>query len=126
MTEPMVSVVIATLNRDATLCATIDYFLAREHYRPFEVIVIDQSDQHDKDTARFLEKVRSRIRYEQVGYKGLPRARNDALIIAKGEIIVFVDDDVEPRDEFLSGHVAPYGDKNVWAVTGPWLLRARI
>jgi GT2 family glycosyltransferase len=115
----MVSVVIPTLNREEVLCGTIEYFLARETYRPFEVIVIDQSEQHEESTTRFLESVRSRIRYERAAYKALPRARNHGLSLAKGEIVVFVDDDVRPREGFLSAHLAPYADPQVWMVTGP-------
>jgi len=119
MVNKLVSVVIPTLNREEMLCATIDYFLSRETYVPFELIVVDQSETHEPATARYLESVAGRLRYERRPYKSLPRARNDALALARGEIIVFVDDDVEPRPGFLAGHVAPYADPKVWAVTGP-------
>ena len=116
---PLLSVVIPTLNREQPLCTTIEYFLARETYRPFELIVVDQSERHDPKTAAYLESVASRIRLERVTFKSLPKARNHGLGLAKGDIVVFVDDDVEPHDGFLSGHLAPYADPKVWMVTGP-------
>ncbi len=119
MSDIMVSVVIPTLNRNDVLCATIDYFLTREPYRPLEVIVIDQSVRHDDATIRYLDSIKSRIHYEQVAYQSLPGARNDGLALAKGEIVLFVDDDVQPREGFVAAHVAPYSDPQVWLVTGP-------
>lgn len=118
-TRPMVSVVIPTLNREAILCETIEFLLTREDYVPFELIVIDQSDSHEESTTRYLESVSSRVVYKRATYKSLPRARNEGLALASGEIVVFVDDDVEPCKGFLAGHVAPYADEKVWVVTGP-------
>jgi glycosyltransferase involved in cell wall biosynthesis len=117
--RPLVSVIIATLNREKPLCDTIDYFLSREIYRPFEMIVIDQSEEHDTATTKFLKNLASRIDHRRPKYKNVCRARNEGIASAKGEIIVFVDDDVQPFDGFLDGHVAPYVNKKVWAVTGP-------
>jgi GT2 family glycosyltransferase len=119
--NPFVSVVIPTLNRDRPLCMTLEYFLLRERYYPFEVIVIDQSDWHDQPTAEFLEKITGRINYVRVPYKSLTRARNHGVQLANGEIIVFVDDDTEPYDGFLAGHIAPFQNDQVWLVTGPVL-----
>lgn len=117
--RPMVSVVIATLNREAMLRRTIEVLLSREDYSPFELIVIDQTEQHEEATTRYLESVSSRIVYRRASYKSLPRARNEGLAIAKGEIVVFIDDDVETGEGFLAAHVAPYADEKVWVVTGP-------
>ncbi|MCA0247004.1 MAG: glycosyltransferase [Proteobacteria bacterium] len=117
--RPMVSVVIATLNREAMLRRTIEVLLSREDYHPFEVIVVDQTEQHEEATTRYLESVSSRIVHRRASYKSLPRARNEGLQVAKGEIVVFIDDDVETGDGFLAAHVAPYADEKVWAVTGP-------
>ena len=49
--NPLLSVVIPTLNREKPLVTTIEYFLERETYRPFELIVVDQSDRHEPPTA---------------------------------------------------------------------------
>ena len=116
---PFLSVVIPTLNREQPLCTTLRYFLEQETYAPFEVIVVDQSERHEPQTVAYLDSVASRIRLERVSFKSLPRARNHALKMAKGEIVVFVDDDVEPWDGFLAAHAAPYADPKVWMVTGP-------
>ncbi len=116
---PLLSVVIPTLNREQPLVKTIEYFMTRETYRPFELIVVDQSERHESATERYLDSVDSRIHLDRATFKSLPRARNRGLELAKGEIVVFVDDDVEPYDGFLAGHLAPYADAKVSMVTGP-------
>lgn len=119
---PQVSVVITTLNRNACLCETLGYFFERENHPSFEVIVVDQSDQHDEPTTRFLEENRGRMKYVKVDYKSLCMARNDGIRKSAGEIIVFVDDDVVPFPGFLSGHVRGYSmGEEIGSVTGPCL-----
>jgi len=115
---PMISVVIATLNREEPLCNTLRYFLEAETYRSFEVIVIDQSDGHLEATRDFLARNGDGIRYVPVDYKSLPKARNHGVRLAKGEIVVFVDDDVEPVPGFLLAHARCYVDSDVVGVAG--------
>ena len=119
MSDPTVSVVIPTLNREQVLCDTLDYFLTRETHPLLEVIVVDQTERHEPRTARYLESVAGRIEHVRATYKSLPRARNDGLARARGDIVLFVDDDVQPRDGFVAAHVKPYVDPKVWMVTGP-------
>src|SRR5262245_45227812 len=121
--EPMISVVIPTLNREEPLCNTLRYFLETETYPSFEVIVIDQSDGHLEATREFLAHNADSVRYVTVDYKSLPRARNHAVRLAKGEIIVFVDDDVEPVPGFLLAHARCYVDRGVVGVAGAMLRR---
>jgi GT2 family glycosyltransferase len=117
----MISVVIPTLNREEPLCNTLRYFLERETYPSFEVIVIDQSDGHLEATCDFLARNADKLRYVRTDYKGLPKARNHGTRLATGEIVLFVDDDVEPAPGFLFAHAGPYEDKAVVGVTGPVL-----
>jgi GT2 family glycosyltransferase len=116
---PMISVVIPTLNREEPLCNTLRYFLEVETYPEFEVIVIDQSDNHAEATRNFLAEHAAQIRYVVPNYKGLPKARNHGVQIAKGEIVVFVDDDVEPAPGFLLAHARCYVDEGIVGVAGP-------
>jgi GT2 family glycosyltransferase len=119
--NPLISVVIPTLNREGPLCTTLEYFLEREEYRPFEVIVIDQSERHDQATTEFLAKNAGNMRLVNTPFKSLTRARNHGVGLAEGEIVVFVDDDTEPFEGFLAGHASPYRDDRIWMATGPVL-----
>lgn len=119
MPQMRVSVVVPTLNRDQPLCETIRYFLEKESYPALEIIVIDQSDRHDKETVTFFEQRRDRVQYVQVSYKSLPRARNHGVSLATGDVVLFVDDDVIPDPGFVDAHVSAYVDSRVVGTTGP-------
>lgn len=119
MRNPAVSVVIPTLNRPDPLCKVIQYFLGAEAYRPFELIVIDQSDRENPGVEALLRSGSGTLQYVRVPYRSLPKARNNGVRLAKGEIIVFIDDDAEPWPGFLRGHVEPYANPGVVGVAGP-------
>ncbi len=118
----MVSVVIPTLNREQPLCTTLRYFLEIETYPSFEIIIIDQSDSHNTETEAFLKTAGKRLQHVRVPYKGLTRARNNGVRLSRGEIVLFVDDDVEPSPGFIAAHVEPYSDPAIMGVTGPVLI----
>jgi len=111
--EPKISVVIPTLNRESliTLFAT---FCKQRRTRLSRLLssirVIATSKQ------RVTSSYRTRIGSVTTDYKGLPKARNHGTRLATGEIVVFVDDDVEPP-EILFAHAAPYSDEAVVGVT---------
>ena len=116
-----VSVVVPTLNREQPLCDTLRHFLEAETYGNRELIVIDQSDRHGAATEEFLSKHKEDMQYVRVTKKGLPSARNEGVRRSTGDIVVFVDDDVLPREGFLAAHVKRYADPTVVGVTGPAL-----
>jgi len=113
------SVVIGTLNRHEDLLKTLSYFANKETYRPFEVLIVDQSDSVDPRLRAFLDRNSDRFRAIRLPERNLPKARNAGIELAKGEIIVFVDDDVEILPGFLAGHAAAFADAGIWGATGP-------
>jgi len=50
--------------------------------------------------------------------KGIPYARNLALKHASGEVIVFLDDDCQLKENWLDRLIAPFSDKMVIGVQG--------
>lgn len=82
------SLIIGTLDREQQLEECITHLLAQT-FQDFEIIIVDQSTQENIHIAQRSEK----ITYMHVDYKGLSRARNDALKIAAGDYICLVDDD---------------------------------
>lgn len=117
--RPSVSVVVPTLNREEPLCKTLRYFLEVETYPDFEVIVVDQSKHHEPVTTEFLRAIQGRVRHLCVDYQNLPRARNEGCRIARGDVVLFVDDDVEPFPGFIRAHAEPYSNPQIAGVTGP-------
>lgn len=82
------SLIIGTLDREQQLEECITHLLAQT-FQDFEIIIVDQSAKENEHIANRSDK----ITYLHVDYKGLSRARNDALRIAVGEYVCLVDDD---------------------------------
>lgn len=116
---PLVSVVVPTYGREAVLMETLHSVLAHD-YPNFEVIVVDQTREHDKETREALERLRAegRIQYVYESRAGASRARNIGVFHARGDLILFVDDDVTLLPGMMRSHVERYTDHRVWCVGG--------
>ena len=115
---PFCSVVVPTYQREQVLCDTIAYLLDLS-YPHYELIVVDQTPLHEPQTEQFLQQVAPRIRYIQIDKVGMCHARNVGIEAAKGDIILFCDDDIIPTPDLLTNHVRHYRDPAVGGVTGP-------
>lgn len=115
----LISVVIATYGREQALVDSINDVL-KQDYPNFEVIVIDQTANHEPDTARFLKETSAagKIQLHTLDWASLPGARNYGVRRAKGDVILFVDDDVELPAGFLSAHAKNYDRPEVGGVAG--------
>ncbi|HEX7880474.1 MAG TPA: glycosyltransferase, partial [Candidatus Eisenbacteria bacterium] len=85
----------------------------------FEVIVID--DASPDDTPAFLAGYTGPLtlrRVRQESNRGRAAARNAGLRIASGELIVFLDDDMEVVPGFVAAHVGFHGAGGVAAPPG--------
>jgi len=110
MNELSVSVVIPTLNRDEFLYDSINDMLNQD-YTNYEIIVVDQSDNTNAKVEELVKKHPYKIRYyNNVGFKGLPQARNFGWQNAKNEIVLYIDDDIRAEKDFIQNHT--YGFKN--------------
>lgn len=115
-----VSVVIPTLNRFAPLLATVNQLLHQQGCE-FEIIVVDQNSEWPIDLKKEKsELVSHRSVHWITGFSpGVVRARNHAVRISNGEVIVFIDDDVRIEDHyFLKKHFQYFIDSQVSAVVG--------
>ena len=119
-TWPLISVVIPTYGREAVLCDTIKSVL-EQTYPAYEVIVVDQTKDHEAATQSFLTGLadEGKIDLHTVDWASLPAARNYAIERAKGSIFLFLDDDVELPEGFLEAHAAGFKDRpEVGAIAG--------
>lgn len=108
MSELLVSVIIPTLNRDKVIVDTIQAFLNNDYPRK-EIIVVDQSDGHDEPTLSYLNSIKNRISYYHISdWKNAPKAKNYGFNKSRGDIIIFVDDDIEIDSLFIGNHVAAH------------------
>ena len=102
------SVIIATYGRDSFLVNTIRSALLQD-YPGFELLVVDQSADHAPEVTTFLRTVDDpRYSYHLVTPPSLPAARNFGLARARGEIAIYIDDDVVLDPGFIEAHVKAY------------------
>lgn len=94
------SLIIGTLNRHEELKFCLDS-IAKQTFSDFQVIIIDQNETHQTQQVVEQSKIKNII-YKKVPYKGLSRARNDALKIATGEYFCLIDDDAFYPPNYLS------------------------
>ncbi len=90
MGNPLVSLIICCHNRADLLPQTLESALA-QHYRPVEIIVLD--DGSEDGTEVLMKGYGDRIRYHRQPNQGIAVARSNACRLAKGEYITFLDDD---------------------------------
>ncbi len=86
----MISVIIPTYNRDATIQRAIDSVLGQS-FNDFELIVID--DGSTDKTQKILKSYNHHIVAVRQENKGVSSARNRGIKIAKGEWIALLDSD---------------------------------
>ncbi|MBI3624046.1 glycosyltransferase family 2 protein [Candidatus Saccharibacteria bacterium] len=108
--KPLVTVGIPTYNRNQILLDTIKQLLLQT-YESYEVIVADQTEQPAPDTLKAIEalvKKDSRLRYFRITPANLPAARNFIIQKAKGQLILFIDDDIQVGSQFIANHVTEH------------------
>lgn len=105
----MVTIAIPTYNRADLLCQTLAGVAAQAHPRDrFEVLVIDNNScDHTGAVVRDLAGALPALRYLHEPRQGLAHARNRAIAEARGEIILFGDDDILVQPDWLTQMIAP-------------------
>jgi len=99
--QPLVSVVIPTLNRYEYLRDVL-CDLEKQCYKNFEVIVIDQSDDFQAD---FYTKFNLNLKIIQQQEKLLWTARNKAVKASTGDYLLFFDDDSRVEPDWIIQHL---------------------
>lgn len=129
------SIVVCTYNRAESLRETLAALRAQEAPPgcEWEVVVVDNnSTDHTRPVVEHAQRSCPHVRYEFEAQQGLSHARNRGIASARGEIILFTDDDVLPEKDWLrvtlsglaqygadacGGYIAP-----IWEIPPPdWL-----
>lgn len=117
MDELQVSIIIPTYRRERPLRETLKIILPQRSSL-IEIIVVDQTPCHETETEHFLSEVADDVCYLRLQYPNLPAARNAGIREARGEIVLFLDDDIYPGPDLAMRHLRHYSDPTVGGVAG--------
>jgi GT2 family glycosyltransferase len=114
-----VSIVIPTYRREQVLLDTVR-FLRQLNPPPVEILVVDQSEEHESATLGALQAWdrEGSIRWIRLARPSIPHAMNTGLERARGDIVVFLDDDIVPDPHLLSAHVLAHSEGSCSIVAG--------
>ena len=120
-----VSIIIPTLNRAASLKNTLLSIHAQEDAPLHEVIVVDNGSTDDtRDVCREAQKGMANLLYVYDEEPGLLTGRHRGAELAGGNILCFIDDDVELNPQWLRAISRAFREaEHVSIVTGPCLPR---
>lgn len=125
MSEVSVSIVICSANRATTLARTLDVF--HRISVPFgwevELIVVDNaSTDGTRQVVASFDRPDIVSRYLFEPKRGKGNALNTGIAAARGEILLFTDDDVRPADDWIEKLARPLVSGEAEAVGGKILL----
>jgi cellulose synthase/poly-beta-1,6-N-acetylglucosamine synthase-like glycosyltransferase len=119
--QPTCSVVIATRDRPDVAERCISAVL-RQTLPVSEILLVDSAPERARASA---VATRAGVRYLAVDRPGASRARNAGARAARGEIILFLDDDAIAQPDCVAGILNEFADPTVMAVAGRTLLSGR-
>jgi glycosyltransferase involved in cell wall biosynthesis len=120
LAKPRLSVVVRSYNRLPALAELLTALLAQDH-DSFEVVVIEQSTERAPADVARVDQLASdpRVRLLRHPPLGGPGARNAGVRSARGDLLVFIDDDDLPATcDWLRRHEANFSDPRCLGVTG--------
>lgn len=123
MKDGFITIAVPTLRRLDLVQDALESVLNNSVYENYEILVLDNGC--DKELGRKIaDHYCNReidIKYFEIKELGLHHGRNKAAIEGKGEIIVFIDDDVIAPPGWLEAICAPFSDPQIGAVGGKTL-----
>lgn len=115
MTDIMLSIIIVTYKRHGPLFNTLHAIIPFISHKKVELLVIDQCPVGPLPNSIINTP---NLRYVILDKPGMVHARNIALELAKGDIVLFLDDDIVPSPDLVDAHIHAYGDLSIGGVAG--------
>jgi len=114
------SAILCTYRRGDELAGVLSQLLEQNTENQYEIIVVDQKPRHSGRVLQMLRQLSrtGKIKYYEVPFASLTKARNFAAKKARSDILVFLDDDVIICDNFVERHLSMYRGINTHAVAG--------
>lgn len=119
LTADDVTIAIPTFHREEVLINTVRDVLGQSP-RAGEILILDQTPEHTPEVTEQLAAwdASGDIRWIRLPKPSIPAAMNQALLLATGSIVLFLDDDLVPEPGLIATHAQNYGDEKIWAVAG--------
>jgi GT2 family glycosyltransferase len=111
------SIIIPTFHRKKSLLALLES-LSRQLTSTAEIIVVEQGMSNQKEVGRVASKWKINLHYIYLPEPSMTHARNVGAETAKGNFLLFLDDDVIPKRGFIEQHLKHFSDHSVAATTG--------
>jgi GT2 family glycosyltransferase len=120
---PNVSVVVSTRNRPRDVAACVKSILANA-YNGFELLVVDQSNRADQESAISEVGPDDRLRWVPTTTRGLSVSRNLAVAATRAPILAFTDDDCRVSETWVADTAAEFAaDPELGLLFGSVVLR---
>lgn len=119
---PSISIIIPTYNGERRIGYCLDALLKQTGGHKVEILVVD-----DGSTDETAEAVRRRagVRLLTQANAGPAAARNRGAAEARGELLLFTDDDCVPTENWLDAMLAPFAESRVVGVKGVYRTRQK-
>jgi len=108
ITPNQVSLIIPTYNRQEIVFQTLQY-IKQQSIPGFEVVLVDQTESNDSNLNNFKDDG-FKYKYLKIKETGLPNARNVGAENAKGDILIFIDDDSIPDSDLIQSYMNLFND----------------
>lgn len=115
--KSLVSIVIPTFKREESLGRLLQS-LAKNIDKRTEILVVEQEENHSEAYRKLAKKLGLSLRYFFQKQRSTARAMNEGVVQAKGEYILFLDDDVTVTREFIAHHLKNFTNLRVAATVG--------
>jgi len=117
-----VSIIIPTFNGASRITKCLDALLQQKSALSREILVVD--DGSTDNTVQVVQQYQG-IRLISQANAGPAAARNRGALEARGEIVLFTDDDCIPASSWLAEMIAPFSDVDVAGVKGVYRTRQK-
>jgi len=115
--SPTVTVAIPTIGRFEEVRDTVETILGGSRI-PDEILVSDQNHPPIPKLDSYLATRAPLVRHFRTEPKGVVFNMNALLRAAKGDIILYLDDDIVPSPRLVEAHLANYADSAIHGVAG--------
>lgn len=111
MNDPRVSIILPTYNRSKLIDECVKCVLTQD-FTDWELIILDDNSSDDTPIiCKKLEEEYDNITYHRnIIRKGLPGNRNSGIDVSKGELVLFIEDDLLLNDFCLKTLVETYDE----------------